>query len=172
MSNMPRTSKITTFTLGRKVRIFQTMWMDSAFSHCRQLPTVILNDGLEDLRNLTISNRKYFFTTIDGCKVGSCAVAIFCCPLAFCSWSIITINKNYPISIYSAFFVNNVFNYVATFHFASAVTIYYWAVVAVDGCLVTIHSFYTVNNQSILTHVHARTSLLWLRQKIITLRAN
>ncbi len=95
--------------------------------------------------NLTIADHKYFFTAIDGSKVGSCAVAIFCCPVAFCSWSIITINNYYPIFIHPSYYVNNVYIYITNFHFAFAVTIYYWAVVAIDGCLVTIQSSYTLN---------------------------
>jgi hypothetical protein len=35
------------------------------------------------LRNLTIADCKYVFTKIDCCKLGSCAAAIFCCPVAF-----------------------------------------------------------------------------------------
>jgi hypothetical protein len=92
------------------------------------------------LRNL------HFFTTIDCSKVGNRAAAIFCCPMAFCSWFIIPINKKYYlISIHPAYCVNNVYTYVATLHVANGITIYHWAVVAVDGCLVTVQSFFTVN---------------------------
>ncbi len=56
-----------------------------------------------------------------------------------------TINKYYLISIHPVFCVNNVYTYVAPFHFASAVTIYYWAVVASDGCVVTIQSSFPAN---------------------------
>jgi hypothetical protein len=75
---------------------------------------------LHRLRNLTIADCKFFFTSTDGCKVDSHSAAIFCYSVAFCSWSIIPINKYYPISIPPAFCVNNVNIYVATFLFASA----------------------------------------------------
>ncbi len=46
--------------------------------------------------------------------------------------------------------VTNIYIYVATFHFASAITINYWDVVAIDSCMVTIQSSFTVNTYMFL----------------------
>ncbi len=53
--------------------------------------------------------------------------------------------RYYLISIHPAICVNTVYIYIATFYFASAGTIYYWAFVAIDGCPVTIRSSFPVN---------------------------
>ena len=52
--------------------------------------------------------------------------AIFCCPMAFCFQSILTINQDYLISIRPAYHVKIVCIYLATFGFASAVTYIYF----------------------------------------------
>ena len=68
----------------------------------------------KNLINLTIANHKHFFATIDGCKVVIYAVTLFCCPVAFHIWSIVTINWYYQIFIPPAYCVNIVCIYIAT----------------------------------------------------------